>query len=837
VRLDSGRRVELHQNLADLANCSAVDADLSRDVLGEILNEGTPDATKWLGLDRAAFLAVACVRQAEIQAVVDYANSLQDELQRAATSAARHATAAEAVARLEEFYRECVGQDRAHSTKPLHRAKHRLMAAESALVKARQTHTEWLTIEARALEHRARATEATRNLGAVRALHARKETETWRAKLARAHELAPKYAVGPPAPLPSWDALSGDVAAALNEWEGRPVIVVLTGPPAAEIRAEIDALPPMASGDLAPHADVVKAKQAHDRAIQTLEIHDRQQPSDPDAVDTEGLTAGELRDLGTNLELSIPSVDRALETRFREARDRLSDVDRVSRRRPAIAGLAVLAVAAGITVWTLWTPAIGTLLILAGIAGFVWLAFGSGEARRARVLEEIRTIEVALVPQRTAYEEARERVNSARARVAKLGLPSDPQALRDLADAVTTSEQRRRIRTEWVERREQLHADLHTTGEKLAEALAQQGGDAPDDLLAGYEEYVRECGLRAEQAARAGRRAGMEQQLGAREAAEQAASDASIRRLSAERKVIETAARCGVETASDVEAVEALRRWQTAHAEALANFDEATREHAELMALLGKGTLIDLESEVGEREQMAAPLRAEFTSLPELPVGTSLDDELARLGRIANALGHEATAVDAQVRERARNVLSVAEAEEEFASAKTESERVTRLERTASLTLEFLRKAEERVHRDIAPVLATGLRLRLPDVTRGRYTDARVDPADLSVQLLASDGQWRKAQGLSHGTTEQVYLLLRMVLAECLATTGEACPLILDDVFVQSDRVRKRSLLDAVRAVSRERQVIVFTQEDEVLEWARENLDSSDRLEFLGEAV
>src|SRR5665213_3585922 len=69
LRLNNGRRIEVRQNLADLARCSAVDADLGRDLTNEILNEGTPDATKWLGLNPKSVLAVACVRQPAIQAV------------------------------------------------------------------------------------------------------------------------------------------------------------------------------------------------------------------------------------------------------------------------------------------------------------------------------------------------------------------------------------------------------------------------------------------------------------------------------------------------------------------------------------------------------------------------------------------------------------------------------------------------------------------------------------------------------------------------------------------------------------------------------------------------
>src|SRR5690349_15333833 len=52
VKLDNGRRVELRQNLADLTDCHASDADLGGDVTAEILNENTPDGSKWLGLDR-----------------------------------------------------------------------------------------------------------------------------------------------------------------------------------------------------------------------------------------------------------------------------------------------------------------------------------------------------------------------------------------------------------------------------------------------------------------------------------------------------------------------------------------------------------------------------------------------------------------------------------------------------------------------------------------------------------------------------------------------------------------------------------------------------------------
>jgi uncharacterized protein YhaN len=103
--------------------------------------------------------------------------------------------------------------------------------------------------------------------------------------------------------------------------------------------------------------------------------------------------------------------------------------------------------------------------------------------------------------------------------------------------------------------------------------------------------------------------------------------------------------------------------------------------------------------------------------------------------------------------------------------------------------------------------------------------------------VLGLDHQWRDAHRLSHGTAEQIYLLLRIVLADLLVTAGETCPLLLDDVLVQSDRVRKQSLLNVIAAVSRVRQVILLTQEEEVRQWAQQHLVEPDRVVSLSEAV
>jgi uncharacterized protein YhaN len=98
------------------------------------------------------------------------------------------------------------------------------------------------------------------------------------------------------------------------------------------------------------------------------------------------------------------------------------------------------------------------------------------------------------------------------------------------------------------------------------------------------------------------------------------------------------------------------------------------------------------------------------------------------------------------------------------------------------------------------------------------------------VRVRTSSGNLREADALSHGTREQIYLLLRFALASLLVAPNEVTPLILDDVTVQSDGDRTIALLEVIRTLSQERQVILFTQEPDVREWAAAHLSGDNQL-------
>ncbi len=184
---------------------------------------------------------------------------------------------------------------------------------------------------------------------------------------------------------------------------------------------------------------------------------------------------------------------------------------------------------------------------------------------------------------------------------------------------------------------------------------------------------------------------------------------------------------------------------------------------------------------------------------------------------------HWAEAVRA---ERAAALPAVAEAEEQLAAAERELARVRQLDETLGLAIGFLQRAEERVHREVVPELTGLLRDWLPRLTAGRYADARMDPASLAVEVCGPGRDFHRAQLLSHGTAEQIYLLLRVALASHLTAGHDTCPLLLDDVTVHADAGRTEQLLELLHELSHERQIVLFAQQDQVWEWAERRLDS-----------
>jgi DNA repair exonuclease SbcCD ATPase subunit len=353
--------------------------------------------------------------------------------------------------------------------------------------------------------------------------------------------------------------------------------------------------------------------------------------------------------------------------------------------------------------------------------------------------------------------------------------------------------------------------------------------------------YETECAGRDDLARAAAGADGLRRAIESRHAAEDAARRVEVAMADAEAAVRAAAEQIGeaVEGSAAASAVEQLVAWQRTRAELAQARETAIREWQELQGLLAGGTLPELQAEAERRRQLAARLARRVGDDAVIPVAADSEAALAAARAEASRSKAVVDELSGELRLLATTLANVAEAEERADAARTELGRVQNLAAVIDETLNLLEAAERRVHRDVAPILTASVQRQLPAITGGAYVEVGMNPRDLSVDVKeARTGQWRDARLLSEGTREQIYLLLRVAMAEHLVTTDESAPLLLDEVTAQSDPERKLRMLEVLHALSADRQIVLFSHDAEVMEWAALALrEPHDRLVRLGVAT
>ncbi|MEE9280401.1 MAG: AAA family ATPase [Myxococcota bacterium] len=827
IVLEDGRRIDLRQDLDDLVDCRATDADIGRDVSDEIMNEGSPDGSRWLGLDRRSFPPTACVRQADLLGVLENAELLQDHLQRAAASAGRDETAARALERLSEYRRVHVGLDRANSTRPLRRALDRRRAAEDAFDAAVRAHSEFLVLCEREQEASRAAAELDARLGELRAELARREADAWLDRARRARAIADRFPEGPP-PFEDDEALARQVTSALSAWRQRLQLLELTGATSEELRSELESLPKLPEGDRSPAPAVTGALSEYEDRRRSVELHAGTRPRMPEAPTVSEAEPEELRDLARVLGEPAPApLDAGASSRAAALRETVEALrQRGGRPTLRVIAFALLALGAVAAIALGELRLVGVALGLAGGSLLVWSM--QLRSRYLAALEELRELESSLGEADLVARQHASRRAEAEQRARALGAPAHPAELVRLADAIRAwSESRARL-DEWSERNEELRTALSTAEDRLSAALRGRGVALEDgaDLRVAFDRYRSQCVERDRLATQAARRGDLERELRTREQAERSAAEAERRVRAIEAQLREAAARTGVSGDGRDSLIRELEAWQQRRAETREAREAALTEYARLEELLQGQSLEEVEAEAARRAEAARQEPIAGDEARGLEV-SRLRAEVERLEHSSRQARERANQLSGQVQERSGSVPSVSEREEEFEVACAELERVRRLDRILERTEFHLTQAQERVHRDIAPRLAATLGPWLPRITDGRYDEATVDPQTLEVKVRERHGAWRPATGLSHGTAEQVYLLLRFALATHLTRPPETCPLLLDDVTTQCDAERTVGVCGLLHELAQERQIIFFTQEEEVLGWAERELDSA----------
>ena len=136
------------------------------------------------------------------------------------------------------------------------------------------------------------------------------------------------------------------------------------------------------------------------------------------------------------------------------------------------------------------------------------------------------------------------------------------------------------------------------------------------------------------------------------------------------------------------------------------------------------------------------------------------------------------------------------------------------------LAADRIERLSGEIHREFAPEINRRIGAVLSRITDGCYNVARVDQ-NLSTRIInRHEGKLLTVDNISGGTTDQLYLALRMGLLNDLV--AEDAPLFLDESFAQYDDSRLKGALKYLSEESMKRQIIIFTCHKRELELLQE---------------
>ncbi|MCR8655886.1 AAA family ATPase [Paenibacillus endoradicis] len=127
-----------------------------------------------------------------------------------------------------------------------------------------------------------------------------------------------------------------------------------------------------------------------------------------------------------------------------------------------------------------------------------------------------------------------------------------------------------------------------------------------------------------------------------------------------------------------------------------------------------------------------------------------------------------------------------------------------------SLSKLLIKNTKEKYEQERQPAVLLKASQYFVKLTNGSYTQI-IGNAELgTLQLRASNGALVESELLSRGTSELLYLCIRLAIHEA-AVNHINLPLVLDDPCVNFDMVRLQAAMELLSEVSNERQLLYFT--------------------------
>ena len=124
---------------------------------------------------------------------------------------------------------------------------------------------------------------------------------------------------------------------------------------------------------------------------------------------------------------------------------------------------------------------------------------------------------------------------------------------------------------------------------------------------------------------------------------------------------------------------------------------------------------------------------------------------------------------------------------------------------------EVLREGSDELQSRFAPAINERASEIMNALTGGKYNGVIFDREMNALLEDEEDSTLHKANLLSGGTADQLYLAIRMAICELALPMEEPAPIILDDALVNFDDERMKLAVKLLRKEAKDRQIILFT--------------------------
>lgn len=146
------------------------------------------------------------------------------------------------------------------------------------------------------------------------------------------------------------------------------------------------------------------------------------------------------------------------------------------------------------------------------------------------------------------------------------------------------------------------------------------------------------------------------------------------------------------------------------------------------------------------------------------------------------------------------------ELEEEIQNLNEKQNQIAEKEASLKLALEVFEESYEELKSKIVPGITWEIQKSVAQTTNGEYTNVKYNGVN-GIVIENKFGDIVSIEKLSAGTIDQIYLGFRLAILNRLSNL----PIILDEAFAYYDEERLKNIIQTLKNISKEKQVIIFT--------------------------